>query len=108
MSETRADPVELAVLSRDSLNLAKGLRTALSAARAATMIKAAAFGNAEGAEAFGEAHEKARTGAGTAFENLAEVCEGDTDRLLRIAFSYRQTDLEQALNLHLAGREGKP
>ena len=96
MADVRADPVELAQLSQDCLGIAKDTRNALRALRTEALIPTPAFGNSTRADEVDTAYTGLLQAAGLAVEDLAEILEGDTDRLLRVAFAYKQTDDEEA------------
>lgn len=94
--ELRADPVLLAVLSTETLALAKSGRDALRALRVEGLIPSAAFGNSSGASMPANVYTEALETAGLAVEDVADVLETDTDRLLRTAFAYKSADDEAA------------
>lgn len=96
MAEVLAKPVKLAQLSQDLVDISGNVRTSLSATRGSGLIDSTAFGNSTGVEAVAKACNSVFEKGGTAVEDLAEVLEGDIDRVLRMAFSYQQTDEENA------------
>lgn len=94
--ELRADPVLLAVLSKETLAMARSGRDALRALRSEGLIPAAAFGNSSAASMPANAYAEALEAAGLAVEDVADVLETDADRLLRAAFAYKAADDEAA------------
>lgn len=94
--ELRVEPALLAVLSRDTLAVAKDRRDALRTLRAEALIPAAAFGNSIASSAVSATYEDVFEVTGTGVEAVADVLEGDADLVLRTAFAYRETDEDEA------------
>lgn len=92
MGEVLAKPGKLAQLSQDLVDISGNVRDSLSTTRSSGLIDSTAFGNSEGVEAVATAYNAVFEKGGTAVEDLAEVLEGDIDRVLRMAFSYQETD----------------
>jgi hypothetical protein len=92
--EVRADPVELARVAQSCLDGSQDLATALSTARADTMLSTSDFGNVANAGRQSEAYHGVEGSAGTAVERLITVLEVDNESLLRAAFAYQQADEE--------------
>ncbi|GIG67594.1 hypothetical protein [Phytomonospora endophytica] len=93
--EVRADPVELAVLSQAVLMVAYRVRSELPRGWSGVLVPSSAFGNTNAAESLAVDYGDAIETAGRAVEDLTGVLDGDADRLLRIAFAYKQTDDEE-------------
>ncbi|GLZ76137.1 hypothetical protein Afil01_09440 [Actinorhabdospora filicis] len=94
--ELRASPALLAVLSRDTLAVAKNRRDALRTLRSDALIPASAFGNINPAASASSAYEDVYEAAGTGVEGIADVLDRDADLVLRTAFAYQETDADEA------------
>lgn len=99
MAEVLADPVKLAQLSQDLVDISGDVRDDLSTTRESGLIDSSAFGNSDSVEEVATAYGSVFENGGAAVEDLAEVLEGDIDRVLRMAFSYKETDEENAQNI---------
>ncbi|ADD42538.1 hypothetical protein [Stackebrandtia nassauensis] len=107
MAEVLAKPVKLAQLSQDLTTISGEVRKGLSSTRESGLIDSSAYGNSTGVEAVANAYNSVFEKGGTAVEDLTEVLEGDIDRVLRMAFSYQETDEKNAEKIPEC-RPGKP
>jgi hypothetical protein len=100
MSEVRADPVELARFADRLLGLSQLLADAWRTAQGLLVLPATAAGDSSRGPALIRAHESTVEEAEIALGRLVALLEGDTDRIYRIAFAYRQADqaAEDAVN----------
>ncbi|MGH8791895.1 MAG: type VII secretion target [Stackebrandtia sp.] len=106
--EVRADPVEMATLGNNCTTVAGDLRDALSKAREQVTLSQSVLGNTTGVESFASFYGSVLETAGLAIEDLADVLEGDTDRIYRTAFSYKAQDDENARELERQRRPKGP
>jgi hypothetical protein len=98
--ELRADPVEMATLGTNCTTVATEVRSVLRKARDQITLPSAAFGNTTGIEDVCNTYGNVLEKAGLVFEDLADVLEGDTERLYQVAFSYKAQDEANAKKVH--------
>lgn len=94
-----ASPASMCELAGAVGDLAWDLRDGLSSAREKTLIPGDAFGNSDGVASFEEGYMEAFQDAGQAVEDLAAVMDADADTLYGVAFSYQETDRQNAQNI---------
>src|SRR5258706_15970121 len=90
--EIRADPDALTELAGATLMAADGLGAQYRAEFRHLPLPEPAFGNLPAAPGAHLVAERLLVDAHEAIASLAAVLEGDTDRLLRTAFAYRDAD----------------
>jgi hypothetical protein len=106
-AEVRADPVELTRLADAMLSASQAVADGWRGAQGPLAIPAEAFGDSSGAAGLATAHEASADDADVANGRLVAVLEGDTDRLYRVAFAYKQADDDAARRMaqqHAHGR----
>lgn len=106
--DTTADPVKLAQLSQDLVVISGDVRDGIKAAREPALIDQSAWGNTQGSTDLSAAYHEAFEKGGLAVDDLAEVLEGDIDRTLLMAFSYQQTDEDNAAKVRLPNNKPIP
>ncbi|CAM3258051.1 hypothetical protein [Stackebrandtia soli] len=94
--EVLASPTALGQLSQDLVDISGDLRDELASTRDTGLIESTAFGNTEGVGVITAAYGKVYEAMGQAVEDLADVLEGDVDRVLRLAFAYQEQDERNA------------
>jgi hypothetical protein len=102
--EIRAEPDALVQLASQSLMAADRFADVMAGARGTAGPPGSAYGNARVATVVHAAAQAALADAETAVGRLNAVYEGDADRLYRVAFAYRQADIEAAERTRRAGR----
>ena len=102
--EIRAEPDALVQLAKETLTAADRFADALAAAQGPAGPPGSAYGNTGVAASVQAAAESALADAETAIGRLNAVYEGDVDRLYRVAFAYRQADIEAANRNRRPGR----
>jgi hypothetical protein len=102
--EIRAEPDALVQLASQTLGAADLFADALAEAQGTAGPPGSAYGNAQVAAGVHAAAQAALADAETAVGRLNAVYEGDVDRLYRVAFAYRQADIEAAERTRRAGR----
>ncbi|HZE38564.1 MAG TPA: hypothetical protein VE172_07085 [Stackebrandtia sp.] len=98
-----ADPVALATLATECVEHGSDLRDTVTGARLVIVVPPTAFGNSPGAESLGNAYDRLIDACGLAMEGMADVVESDADKVLGMAFAFRQQDEANAANVRDAG-----
>ena len=104
--EFRADPEELVRLAKTTLTASDGMTAAWSAAQGVPAPPVTAFGNSGEGPGCADAAAGADAAVDEVWRLTTGVYEGDVDRLYRVAFAYRQADLE-AQERHRVTRAGR-
>src|SRR3712207_5696838 len=101
--EVRVEPTRLVKLAEITLETARTLADAWSAAQGDLSVPGEAFGRLSGGQQVHQAHVACVDAADVGVGRQVAVYESDVDKLYRCAFVYRQQDLD---NAQLIGERG--
>ena len=101
-TDIRVDPRELTRLAAKILAASQDLADGWRTAKNRLVLPRSAFGTGHGAAAVHEAQASTVDDADTTIGRQVSILEDDVDRLYRVAYAYRQADLDAQQNIERA------
>lgn len=102
--EVTANPVLLGQHATDCAWNGRLLYETIMSARQSIVVPATAFGNSTGAEALDNLHQQVIEAGGATVERMADTVTDDADKLVGMAFAYKQQDEANAHDINVPER----